>query len=35
MEPAEAREAVGYFRAALALRPESPGVHLNLGTALH
>src|SRR5262249_52461010 len=28
-------EAVGYYRAALALRPDSPGVHLNLGYALH
>lgn len=27
-------EAIGFYRAALALRPESPGVHLNLGTAL-
>jgi serine/threonine protein kinase/tetratricopeptide (TPR) repeat protein len=29
-----AEEAVGYLRAALALRSDSPGVHLNLGTAL-
>src|SRR5262249_58410283 len=27
-------EAVGYYRAALALRPDSPAVHLNLGSAL-
>jgi tetratricopeptide (TPR) repeat protein len=27
-------EATGYFRAALALRPNSPVLHLNLGTAL-
>jgi tetratricopeptide (TPR) repeat protein len=27
-------EAVGYYRAALALRPDSPAVHLNLGAAL-
>jgi tetratricopeptide (TPR) repeat protein len=28
-------EAVGFYRAAAALRPESPGVHINLGRALH
>ena len=27
-------EALGFYRAALALRPESPGVLLNLATAL-
>src|SRR5262249_22883329 len=27
-------EAVGYYRAALALRPDSPAVYLNLGSAL-
>jgi tetratricopeptide (TPR) repeat protein len=32
--PAEPGLAVGYYRAALALRPESPGVCLNLGNAL-
>jgi tetratricopeptide (TPR) repeat protein len=32
--PARDEESVGYFRAALALRPNSPGVHLNLGNAL-
>jgi eukaryotic-like serine/threonine-protein kinase len=32
--PARSREAVGFFRAALALRPGNPGVHLNLGAAL-
>jgi tetratricopeptide (TPR) repeat protein len=32
--PAEPGQAVGYYRAALALRPESPGVCLNLGVAL-
>jgi tetratricopeptide (TPR) repeat protein len=32
--PAEPGQAVGYYRAALALRPESPGVCLNLGSAL-
>src|SRR5262249_53979730 len=28
-------EAIGFYRAALALRPLSPGVHSNLGNALH
>jgi serine/threonine protein kinase/tetratricopeptide (TPR) repeat protein len=32
--PAEPGLAVGYYRAALALRPESPGVCFNLGNAL-
>jgi serine/threonine-protein kinase len=32
--PAAAGEAAGFFRAALALRPDSPGVYLNLGNAL-
>jgi tetratricopeptide (TPR) repeat protein len=32
--PAEPGLAVGYYRAALALRPESPGVCVNLGKAL-
>jgi serine/threonine-protein kinase len=32
--PVQAAEAVGYYRAALALRPDSPGVHLNFGVAL-
>jgi serine/threonine protein kinase/tetratricopeptide (TPR) repeat protein len=27
-------EAVGFYRAAVALRPQSPGAHLNLGRAL-
>jgi tetratricopeptide (TPR) repeat protein len=27
-------EAVGFFRVALALRPDSPGVYINLGSAL-
>jgi serine/threonine-protein kinase len=32
--PDRTAEAVGYYRAALALRPDSPGVYLNLGNAL-
>jgi serine/threonine-protein kinase len=32
--PAAKWEAVGFFRVALALRPDSPGVYLNLGNAL-
>jgi tetratricopeptide (TPR) repeat protein/serine/threonine protein kinase len=32
--PLRAEEAVGYLRAALALRSDSPGVYLNLGRAL-
>jgi serine/threonine protein kinase/tetratricopeptide (TPR) repeat protein len=27
-------EAIGFYRAAVAVRPQSPGAHLNLGTAL-
>jgi tetratricopeptide (TPR) repeat protein/serine/threonine protein kinase len=27
-------EAIGFLRAALAIRPQSPGIHLNLGLAL-
>jgi tetratricopeptide (TPR) repeat protein len=34
VNPPELDEAIGYFRAASALRPESPGVHVNLGLAL-
>jgi tetratricopeptide (TPR) repeat protein len=33
-KPSAPAEAVGYYRAALALRPESPGAHLNLANAL-
>jgi serine/threonine-protein kinase len=33
-EPVQAAEAVGYYRASLALRPDSPGAHLNLAIAL-
>ncbi len=32
--PGEAEEAVRYLTAAVALRPDSPGAHLNLGWAL-
>jgi serine/threonine protein kinase/Flp pilus assembly protein TadD len=32
--PPGPREAVGFYRAAAALRPESPGVHINLGNVL-
>ncbi len=34
LKSARASEAVGYLRAALALRPDSPGILLNLGNAL-
>ncbi len=34
MVPPRTDEAVGYFRATVALRPDSPGVHFNLGNAL-
>jgi serine/threonine protein kinase/Flp pilus assembly protein TadD len=33
-KPARPAEAVRYYQAALALRPDSPGVRLNLGNAL-
>jgi tetratricopeptide (TPR) repeat protein/serine/threonine protein kinase len=33
-KPPRLEEAVGFYRAALALRPRSPGVHLNFGNAL-
>jgi Flp pilus assembly protein TadD len=33
-KPARADEAVAFYRAALALRAECPGIHLNLGYAL-
>jgi tetratricopeptide (TPR) repeat protein/tRNA A-37 threonylcarbamoyl transferase component Bud32 len=33
--PAQSHEAIGFYRAALVLRPESPGVHVNLGVALN
>jgi tetratricopeptide (TPR) repeat protein len=34
LQPPDLDEAIGYYRAALALRPESPGVHVHLGNAL-
>jgi tetratricopeptide (TPR) repeat protein/serine/threonine protein kinase len=34
MKPPRLDEALGCYRAALALRPDSPGVHLNFGSAL-
>jgi Flp pilus assembly protein TadD len=34
MKPARAEEVIGFYRAALALRPHNPGVHVNLGIAL-
>jgi serine/threonine protein kinase/Flp pilus assembly protein TadD len=34
VKPPQLDEAIGFYRAALALRPQSPGVHLNLGNAL-
>ena len=34
-EPPQVEEAIGYYRAAVALRPQSPGVHVNLGKSLH
>ena len=33
MDP-QSDEAIGYYRAALAIRPDNPGVYLNLGLAL-
>src|SRR5207247_2016203 len=33
-QPPRPREAVRFYTAALALRPRSPGTHLNLGVAL-
>jgi tetratricopeptide (TPR) repeat protein len=33
-QPPRAEEGVGYLRVALALRPDSPGVQFNLGSAL-
>jgi tetratricopeptide (TPR) repeat protein len=34
LDPPRLEEAAGYYRAALALRPDSPGAHLNFGRAL-
>jgi serine/threonine protein kinase/Tfp pilus assembly protein PilF len=33
-KPPRLEEAIGYFRTALALRPQSPGVYVNLGQTL-
>jgi tetratricopeptide (TPR) repeat protein/tRNA A-37 threonylcarbamoyl transferase component Bud32 len=33
-QPPQLEEAIGYYRAAVALRPQSPGVHINLGDTL-
>jgi serine/threonine protein kinase/Flp pilus assembly protein TadD len=33
-QPPELEEAIGFYRAAVALRPRSPGVRVNLGMAL-
>src|SRR5262249_24350992 len=34
LQPARTDDAVGLYRVALTIRPDSPGVHLNLGNAL-
>src|SRR5262249_39595484 len=34
-EPPRLEEAIGFARAAVALRPQSAGAHTNLGAALH
>jgi tetratricopeptide (TPR) repeat protein len=34
LRPPLASQAVGFYRAAVVLRPDSPGVHVNLGNAL-
>ncbi|HEV3448676.1 MAG TPA: protein kinase, partial [Gemmataceae bacterium] len=34
MKPPQLNEALGFFRVAVALRPQSPAVHLNLGLTL-
>ncbi len=33
-QPPQLEEAIGYYRVAVALRPQSPGVHNNFGNAL-
>jgi serine/threonine protein kinase/Flp pilus assembly protein TadD len=33
-EPPQLEEAIGFYRAAVAVRPQSPGAYLNLGNAL-
>ncbi len=35
VQPPKLEEAIGFARAAVALRPQSPGVHYNLAVALH
>jgi serine/threonine protein kinase/Flp pilus assembly protein TadD len=35
MKPPRLEEAIGFFRVALAVRPQSAGVYANLGTAMH
>jgi serine/threonine protein kinase/tetratricopeptide (TPR) repeat protein len=35
VEPPQFDEAIGFYRAALALRPQSPGAYVNLGNALY
>jgi tetratricopeptide (TPR) repeat protein/serine/threonine protein kinase len=34
VQPPQHEDAIRFFQAALAIRPQSPGVHLNLGNAL-
>jgi len=34
MTPPQVENAIGYYRAAMAIRPESAGIHLNLANAL-
>jgi serine/threonine protein kinase/Flp pilus assembly protein TadD len=34
-QPPRLEEAIGFYRAAVALRPQSPGAHLNLGIVLN
>jgi serine/threonine protein kinase/tetratricopeptide (TPR) repeat protein len=35
LRPTGKEEAIGFLRAAVAVRPDSPGAHLSLGNALH
>ena len=34
LEPSRLEEAIGFYRVAVAIRPQSPGAHLQLGVAL-
>jgi tetratricopeptide (TPR) repeat protein len=34
LQPPQLEEAIGYYRVAVALRPQSPGAHVSLGVAL-